>query len=147
MKSPRVVGTYGRKTRLWEGPIPGTHEPGFVELPINEYPVSKAVRRLVHGIKDETIELYAFKMGECQMLLGYEPSGVNGEMRWHLTISCLDRHPTWDEIKTARYRLLGPNMTVAMILPPPQFYVNLPSQNHVMQLWEIDDPARIWETG
>jgi hypothetical protein len=72
---------------------------------------------------------------------------VNGELRWHLTISCRDRHPTWDEIKIARYRLLGPDTVMAMLLPPAENYVNLPEQDHVFQLWEIEDSARVWETG
>jgi hypothetical protein len=145
VKTPRVPATTSARAKVWPGPIPGTHEPGFVEQPIIERkrdPAFLAVRRMIGG---GHTELYGFRMGECSILLGREPGGVNGELRWHLTISCTDRHPTWDEIKTARYRLLGPDTVVAMILPPARFYVNVPAQDHVMQLWEIDDPARIWE--
>jgi hypothetical protein len=91
------------------------------------------------------LELYRFQMGECALILGHEPQGANGEIRWHLTISCPDRHPSWDEIKTARYRLLGPDTVMAMILPPVADYVNVDQQDHVMQLWEIEDNARVWE--
>lgn len=140
----RIVGTYANKAKLWQGPIPGTHEPGFVEQPIDELPVPAEIRRM---IGTDHAELYRFRMGECNILLGREPGGVNGEQRWHLTISCPDRHPSWDEIKTARYRLLGPDTVIAMILPPPEFYVNVPSQDHVFQLWQIEDESRIWETG
>lgn len=133
------------KARVWESPIPGTHEPGFVEQPIVEGPVPEFMRNLIQG--DDDLELHIFVMGECRILLGREPGGVHGELRWHMTISCADRHPSWDEIKTARYRLLGPDTVVAMVLPPSRFYVNVPQQDHVMQLWEIDDFSRFWETG
>lgn len=33
---------------------------------------------------------------------------------------------------------------MAMILPPAEHYVNVPEQDHVMQLWEIDNPGRVW---
>ena len=142
----RVPPTLSQRYRLWTGPIPGTHEPGFVEAPIIERERDAdfmEVRRLIAG--PTKIDLWAFKMGECGILLGHEPGGIEGQVRWHLTISCLHRHPTWDEIKTARYRLLGPDTVMAMILPPSEFYVNVASQDHVMQLWEIEDVARVWE--
>ena len=43
-----------------------------------------------------------------------EPEGIHGELRWHLSISCLDRHPSWDELKTARYRLLPHDVAFAL---------------------------------
>jgi hypothetical protein len=131
----RVPGTYDRpRARVWPGPIPGTHEPGFVEQPILERAdLVPAARVVVHGQGE--YELRAFTMGECRILLGHEPA--DGELRWHLTISCLDRHPTWDEIKTARYRLLGPDLNAAMFLPPAADYVNVATQDHVFQVWEV----------
>lgn len=141
----RIAPTLSGKYRLWRGPIPGTHESGFVEQPLVERErdaAFAAVRRLIGG---GHTELYGFRMGECNILLGREPGGIHGELRWHLTISCPDRHPSWDEIKTARYRLLGPDTVVAMVLPQAEHYVNVPAQDHVMQLWEIVDEARFWE--
>lgn len=66
------------------------------------------------------------------------------EGRWHLSISHPDRHPTWDEIKTVRYRLCGPDLTMAMILPPVDRYVNVPAQDHVFQLWQLVEEADGW---
>jgi hypothetical protein len=141
----RVPPTLSHKARIWRGAIPGTHEPGFIEQPIRERDRDAEFVRIRQIIaQGREIDLYAFSMGECNILLGREPGGVNGEMRWHLTISCPDRHPSWDEIKTARYRLLGPDTVMAMILPPVADYVNVASQDHVMQLWEIEDAAQIW---
>jgi len=138
----KVPATLSGKARIWNGPIPGSHEAGFVEQPIIERPVPPEVRKVVSPDKTQ---LHNFQMGECRILLGLEPQGVNGELRWHMSISCVDRHPTWDEIKTARYRLLGPDTVMAMILPPAKDYVNVPQQDHVFQVWEIRDDGRIWE--
>jgi hypothetical protein len=132
------------KARIWYGKIPGSHEPGFKEQKIIQRAMPQAARALVHGVAD--LQLYRFKMGECTILLAHEPGGIHGEMRWHLSISCPDRHPTWDEIKVARYRLLGPDMVAAMILPPTKDYVNMPQQDHVFHLHEIVDTAEVWRS-
>jgi hypothetical protein len=124
------------KARIWTGRIPGTHEPGFVEQNIVDTPVPRDARQVIHGA--DALELHFLQMGECTILLGHEPAN-GGPLRWHLTISCRDRHPSWDEIKTARYRLLGPDTAMAMFLPPADHYVNYKSQDHVFQLWELLD--------
>jgi hypothetical protein len=64
---------------------------------------------------------------------------------WHLSISHRTnehppepgRYPTWDEIKEARYRFLPPDITVAMILPPPGEYVNV--HDTCFHLWQVPD--------
>ena len=61
----------------------------------------------------------AFMMNGCRILLAKEPQG------WHLSISRNDRDPTWDEIATARYRLLPDVPEMGMFLPPLEEYVNM----------------------
>jgi hypothetical protein len=121
-------------------PIPGTHEPGFVEQPIRSVGLPDIVYRLNPGSRG----LVAFTMGDCTILRGLEPAGVNGEVLLHLTISHPDRHPTWDEIKVVRYRLLPLDRCFGMLLPPPDEYVNVPQQDHVFHLWESTDPRQPW---
>jgi len=70
-----------------------------------------------------------YAMGECRVVLAVEDN------LWHLSISCPDRDPTWDEIATARYRLAPENVTMAMLLPPMREYVNL--HEHVFHLYEL----------
>jgi len=70
-----------------------------------------------------------YAMGECRVILAVENN------QWHLSISCADRDPTWDEIATARYRLAPKNVTMAMLLPPLREYVNL--HEHVFHLYEL----------
>jgi hypothetical protein len=60
----------------------------------------------------------------CAVILGHEPIGPGGELRWHLSISHAKRYPTWKEIKEARYFFIPDNVTMAMLLPPQAEYVN-----------------------
>jgi hypothetical protein len=128
--------------RTIEG-VPGTVEPGFRERELIEQPLPDhvAVAFALQGL--ETRSRY-FTMGPCGILVDQEP--IEGELRWHLTISTPSRHPSWDEIKTARYRLVPDDVCMAMLLPPSRWYVNVPARDHVMQLWEIRDPLEPWRT-
>jgi hypothetical protein len=120
--------------------IPGTFEPGFVEQRI----IERAVPQPLRVLNPHSRGLKVFDMGECSIMKARESAGVNLESLWHLSISCRDRHPTWDEIKTARYRLLDPTLCFGMLLPPPEFYINVPAQDHVFHLWEVTDPREPW---
>ena len=60
-----------------------------------------------------------YQWGDVRVFSGQEPSG------WHLSISTPYRNPTWEEIKQARYDLCPRDITMAMILPPTDQYVNV----------------------
>lgn len=77
----------------------------------------------------------AYQKGPCRVLVSQEDH-KNGKPRWHLSISCADRYPGWNEIKDARYSLLPLGLTFAQILPPPQEFVNI--HPNCFHLWEID---------
>ncbi|MBC7105665.1 MAG: hypothetical protein H5T97_06985 [Firmicutes bacterium] len=77
----------------------------------------------------------AYKFGECFVFVAHSAQG------WHLSISHPHRYPTWDEIKAARYALTPHNVTMALILPPPEEYVNV--HPNCFHLWEIERPKRI----
>jgi hypothetical protein len=61
--------------------------------------------------------------GLLTTIVSHEPHG------WHMSISFVDhrgelsRYPRWDEIADARYKLLPEDITMAMLLPPPENYV------------------------
>lgn len=63
--------------------------------------------------------------GALVALVALEPEG------WHLSVSfrdhrgALTRYPSWDELADARYTLLPDDVTVALVLPPPDEYVAL----------------------
>jgi hypothetical protein len=68
-------------------------------------------------------------MGACRIIVGLAPDG------WHLSISCVSRYPTWDEVAKARYELIPDGVTMAMLLPPRDQYVNL--MNFCLHLWQL----------
>ena len=68
--------------------------------------------------------------GGCGVLISVD----HGKL--HLSISREDRYPDWDEIKSARYDLMPDNMTVAMLLPPKEEYVNV--HKNCFHLHELD---------
>lgn len=71
-----------------------------------------------------------------QVIVGPEPGG------FHLSISCTElfgaprRYPSWDEIIEARWEFCPPRMTLAMLLPPREQYVNV--HDTTFHLWEVD---------
>lgn len=63
------------------------------------------------------IKMYA--MGHCSILLTH--SGLTG---WVLSIAGANRYPDWDMVAKARYELLPHDKHFAMLLPPPEQYIN-----------------------
>lgn len=76
-----------------------------------------------------------YTKGECRVLITLEPQQRKGAPKLHLSISCADRYPTWEEIKDARYSLLPMGLTFAQILPPLHEFVNV--HPNCFHLWEI----------
>ena len=102
-----------------------------------------AVRVKAHGWRDLGVtplpmgcSAKMYTKGPCRVLVSQEPRR-NGIMRWHLSISCADRYPSWKEIKDARYSLLPMGLTFTQLLPPANEYVNIYS--NCFHLWEIGD--------
>lgn len=62
----------------------------------------------------------------------------DGERRRHISISHPDRYPTWEEIKDARYNMMGAGVMVAQLLPPLTDYINI--HPNCFHLYEIIDP-------
>ncbi|SIS88764.1 DUF7694 domain-containing protein [Alicyclobacillus vulcanalis] len=66
-----------------------------------------------HGCK-------VYKLRKCTVMVEYHVDGG-----WHMSISHPERYPTWDEIREARYQLIPNDVTMAMLLPPKEEYVNV----------------------
>ena len=109
---------------------PGTFERGFIEPPLRSVSVQHAKTPKVRG-------LVAWEMGECRVTRFRDSDGL------HLVISHPGRYPSWDEIKSARYRLLPDDATFALILPTRSKYVDNPFSPNVFELTEVmrDDPV------
>ena len=89
-------------------------------VPILEIPVPGPARDLE--------SVHAYSMGACRAILSRD-DGL-----WHLSISCTNRDPTWDEQVTLRYRLCPEIKTMAMYLPPMKDYVN--KHRYTFHWWE-----------
>jgi len=76
-----------------------------------------------------------FAMGGCFIILSREQG------RWHLSISANRRDPTWDEIVTARYKLLPHIPDMVMYLPALDHYVNV--NPWTFHLYEHEDKT-LW---
>jgi len=75
-----------------------------------------------------------FTYGELIILVGREPVSEK-EKRWHLSISHPTRYPSWEEIKLARYELCPQDITMAMLLTPPENYVDI--HKNCFHLWQL----------
>jgi hypothetical protein len=62
----------------------------------------------------------AFTWGDLRVIVGDEP-----RVGWHMSISTPHRLPTWEEVTLARYEFIPDDVTMAMLLPPKEEYVNL----------------------
>ena len=82
----------------------------------------------------------------CYVIVGREPNrkaplGIwlppHELLLWHVSISHQHRYPGWDEIADVRYALVPEDVTMALLLPPPDRYLNL--HDFTMHMWQIDD--------
>ncbi len=92
-------------------------------LPLSEIPVPP-------GLPPGDYYSRAYRLGECSVIVTREGG------KWHLSIGHHNRHPSWEEISQARYRLLPADIWTAMYLPPREEYVNL--HKNVFHVYECD---------
>lgn len=78
-----------------------------------------------------------FRMGKCLIFLSPPHKRKHSPDGWHISISCPDRYPTWDELAKAWYELVpeSEKRTAVMLLPPKKHYVNI--HNFCFQVHEI----------
>lgn len=78
-----------------------------------------------------------FRMGKCLIFLSPPTKRKNSPDGWHVSVSCPDRYPTWDELAKAWYELVpGAETRMAvMLLPPKENYINI--HNFCFQVHEL----------
>ena len=54
---------------------------------------------------------------------------------YHLSISKANEHPSYEDIKQARYNFTPDSVVMAQIFPPKSQFVNL--HEHCFHLWEV----------
>ena len=77
-----------------------------------------------------------FDYGECRIFKTIDAG------RTHLSVSCKDRYPTWEELKEVRYQLGPKDKAMAIIFPPKKLFVNF--HENTFHIWEIDDDFPAW---
>lgn len=109
--------------------------------PIREMVVPAAFRaqqrRLGGGQYANSLRLYT--MGECRVIVTRDPFGV-GDLRWHISVSCERRDPTWEELKHIQNRL-KPGIFFCVPMPPKEHWMSV--HEHAFHLEEVKDPASI----
>jgi hypothetical protein len=100
-------------------------------MPIQEVRLPPQVAdTLAHGTK-------AYRMGECGIFVSQEPLDLVFPRRWHLSISCQRRYPTWDEIGRARDSLLPDDVFMCVPFPPRAHWMSI--HPNCFHLWQFRD--------
>jgi hypothetical protein len=85
-----------------------------------QFPPILHVPTLEPRIKDRD-DCHCYKMGVIEITY-YEPTQIHPS--YNLGMSHPERYPTWDEMVWIRYQLLPDGITMALILPPLEDYIN-----------------------
>lgn len=120
----------------WRDDVPGSFSPGFEPPPLIARAVPDETRAWAKA--NDLRNLMCWSLGECQVIQFTEPSS-NGFRAQRFTVSHGSRLPNWDELKLARYRLLPANRTFALLMPPPEEYVDDPRNPYCMEIREVLD--------
>lgn len=100
------------------------------ELRWAEVPSTPAMERELINAANSYLRCYL--LGQCSVIVTKEFGD------WHLSIAHPARYPTWDELAQARYRAVPKGVWMAMMLPPPEHYVNI--HRNCFQLVQIPEP-------
>lgn len=74
----------------------------------------------------------AYEAGECRIIASKN----------HISVSCRDRYPTWDEIAEIKERLSDAESEWIMVLPKRSEYVNLHSTT--LHIWSKEAMRAHW---
>lgn len=82
-----------------------------------------------------------FQRGPLRALVGFEPV-IDDDRRWHVSVSCADRLPTWGELVEAAHTL-RPGVVFVVGVPPRSWWLNV--HPYVLHLWETTDEHLVSE--
>lgn len=120
-------------------------------------PRAMAIRWLLDDVREVegvTVKRYRAYVDDGILLamLGHEPAGPRGKLVWHLSVShragvengprgtqreIFTRYPSWDEMKSAKYKLLPVDVPMSLEFPvrnPKEGYLNVAQT--CLHLWE-----------
>lgn len=107
------------------------------EIPAS--PIIKAMLPKAKVYAKDVDEHDGMHWGRLQVIVGPEPSGFHLSISHTALFGAERRYPGWDEIIEARWEFCPPKMTLAMLLPPKEQYVNI--HDTTFHLWEVDGSA------
>jgi hypothetical protein len=82
-----------------------------------------------------------FMCGPLAALVGREPV-VEGDLRWHISVSCAERLPHWHELVDAAHAL-RPGVVFVIGMPPRSWWINV--HPYCLHLWETTDAHLVSE--
>lgn len=101
------------------------------------HPIVLAGRHLVRLPRFPEAE--AFVVGPLRIV---GSTDIENGVAWrHVSVSCADRYPTWEELKDIRYRLFDEDAEVVQFFPPKSDYVNI--HPNCFHLWQRLDGQRV----
>jgi hypothetical protein len=74
----------------------------------------------------------SFQKGPLRVIMSIEEHQWSIQVK-HVSVSCRDRYPTWDEILDVRESFFEDRLHVAQMLPPKAQYVNV--HKNCFHLW------------
>lgn len=95
----------------------------FIELPLPDF-LEEAKR---DGAVESDLRIYVYLANT--VMVGSSDAG------WHMSISREGHLPTWEDVRDARYELCPKDITMAMLLPPEDEYVNV--HKFAFHLWQV----------
>lgn len=88
---------------------------------------------LIWQLQGKIGETRCYRMGGCFIMNSLEPIAGMDRLAYHMSISHPKHYPTWDMVAAARYALIPNEITMVMVLPPREEYVNI--HEFCFQLW------------
>lgn len=113
--------------------------PSFPPIRERLVPADFLIYQAATGGKEYARSIRLFTMGECRIMVSRDPFGP-GDLRWHISISCERRNPTWEELKHVQ-NTLKPGVFFCVPMPPREYWINI--HEHTYHLEEVKDAASI----
>jgi hypothetical protein len=90
-------------------------------------------------INPQNSYLRVYDINGCSVIV------TKGYGKWHMSVAHPTRYPLWDEVAAARYGAVPEGVTMAMLLPPRDKYIN--NHKYCFQLVEVVSAGPMsWET-
>lgn len=94
--------------------------------------------KVIRDIKTLADDGTAYASGPLRVVFGFRR--YDGKSWAHLSVSCRDRLPTWDEMKRVKHDFLGPEIVALQVFAPESEWVNI--HETCLHLWACMEDER-----